>query len=332
MNGQISGQMSGPYFLEVLGRGGEVRTRQRLESLPATIGRGYRSDVILDDPHTAPNHAEIILAEDGRPVLRDLGSLNGILHRGVRTSALPLDGDTQFRLGHTTMRLRPAGHTVEPELHDTASHGWEGLPPALVGGMLLALLTVLKLLLTDTTAFEPVRYLLAAAYALGGGILWAGLWSVGNRLFAGHSRFGRHLFIAGCGVLALHTWGLAAIVLGYAFSLDVLYRFGSHAQAALALGVVAFHLRTIKPGPTRRFVVWWGMAALVASGLSLLGNYQGGGRFADHLYMPHLLPPVLRMTGNQPVEYFIKDSGRLKAEVDAERAKRLDPGAGEGDE
>jgi pSer/pThr/pTyr-binding forkhead associated (FHA) protein len=40
-------------------------------------------------------------------LLRDLGSQNGVIHRGQRQLQVALHGDSVVRLGHTRLRVRP---------------------------------------------------------------------------------------------------------------------------------------------------------------------------------------------------------------------------------
>ena len=51
--------------VEVLGRRGEVVAREKIRSLPASIGRGFDNDVILDDEFVAPRHLQLDAADDG---------------------------------------------------------------------------------------------------------------------------------------------------------------------------------------------------------------------------------------------------------------------------
>ncbi|HEY1226492.1 MAG TPA: FHA domain-containing protein, partial [Ramlibacter sp.] len=76
--------MSGPWTIETLARNGDVLQRSRIDTLPIRIGRGYDNDLILDDDYVAASHALIELDPAGRLLLRDLGSRNGIVHRGRR--------------------------------------------------------------------------------------------------------------------------------------------------------------------------------------------------------------------------------------------------------
>ena len=312
--------MTGPWFIETLARNGDVLHRHRVDALPIRIGRGYDNDYILDDAYAAPRHAVVESDGQGGLVLRDLGSRNGVVHAGKRAKLLALGGNTVVRLGHTTLRVRPADFPVPAELLDRTMHGWEGALPGLAGTGLIALVALFTMWLADTQPFRLFRYLQALAYGLGAGLVWAGLWALGNRLFGRHARLGRHLFIFGCGVAVLMAFRLVSSAVGYAYSIEVFTRYGSHVAIVLVAGMVYFHLMTVKRQPRRRFVVICAALALLGSGLVLISNEQRNGRLADELYMSVLLPPEMRATPDSTVDEFMEDVAAMKAELDRERA------------
>lgn len=313
--------MKAPYFIELLGRGGDVLQRQRLHTLPIRLGRGYDNDYILDDAHSAARHAVIEGDAQGRLLLRDLGSKNGTVCKGKRVSAVVLDGDTVVRLGHTRLRVRGADHPVPAELADTTMHSWEGAAPALVGLLLIALMTGLENWLADTESFQLIRYLLVVASSLGAGLAWSGMWALVNRLFGSHARLGRHLFILGMGLTAAAVWRVASSVAAYAWSLELLTRYGNLALIALMCGMLYFHLLTIKPHHPRRFALTCLMLLLAAGGLDLMTNVQSTGQAADELYMSVLLPPAVRQSKDHSVDEFMSAAAQLRAEADAARAR-----------
>ncbi|MDC8756097.1 FHA domain-containing protein [Janthinobacterium fluminis] len=321
--------MKPPYFIETLARNGEVLHRQRVAALPLRLGRGYDNDVILDDAHTAARHAIIEADGEGMPVLRDLGSQNGCIHRGKRLGSIALDGDTVVRLGHSNLRLRGADHPVPAELTDTTMHGWEGGTPALLGLGLIGATALLTNWLNDTQPFQAVAYLLVLSYALAGGLVWSGVWAFGNRLFGRHARLGRHLFILGCGLAALEAWKLSSSVLAYSYSMEALTRYGRHAIIAIVCCMVFFHLRTIKPHHPRRLAAACMVLLLIGSSLGLMSNLQLSGRVADEPYMAVLLPPAFRLSPDHTPEEFFGRAAKLKSGVDAERARAA---AGETDD
>ncbi len=322
--------MSAPYFIETLARNGDVLHRHQVNSLPIRLGRGYDNDFILDDAFAAPRHAVIDADDEGRLVLRDLGSKNGVVHRGKRRNILPMDGDTVIRIGHTTLRVRPADFAVAPELLDRTRHGWEGVLPGLVGMVLIGMFAIFTVWLSDTQSFQLVRYLQALAYGIGAGLVWGGAWAFANRLFGRQARLGRHLFIFGSALGVITLYKVGSSVAAYAFSLEALTRYSSHMAIIIAAGMMFYHLTTVKPHNTRRFAITCAALALLGSGLTLLSNEQRTGRLADSPYMSVVLQPSMRVSPDHTVDEFMADVNKLKAQADAERTRKVkDDGGGE---
>jgi hypothetical protein len=311
--------MNGPFFIETLARNGDVLHRHRVDTLPITLGRGYHNDFILDDAHTAPAHAVVELAEDGALVMRDLGTQNGIVVHGKRQASVPISGTTVVRLGHTRLRVRDAAFPVEAEIADTTMHAWEGGVPALAGLALIALFVGVTEALSDTGAFQAIRYLLVIATGIGAGMVWSGVWALANRLFSGHARLGRHLFILGSGLVATGAWKALSSVLAYAWSAEVFTRYGNHVVMLIMVAMIYNHLRTIKPHKPRAFISSCAVFLALGSGLILMRNYEGAGRLRDELYMSVILPPEVRSSKDHSVDEFMGDAARLKAEADKAR-------------
>jgi hypothetical protein len=315
--------MKGPFFIETLARNGDVLHRHRVSDLPITLGRGYGNDFILDDGHTAARHAVVEAADDGGLVIRDLGSQNGIVIQGKKHQHAPIDGTTVVRLGHTRLRIRDADYPVEAEVADTTMHAWEGGAPALAGLALIALFTGVEEALSDAGNFQAVRYLLIIASGLGVGLVWSGIWALANRLFGGHARLGRHLFILGSGLIALGAWKAVSSVLAYAWSAEVFTRFGNHIAILILCVMIYFHVGTIRPHRRRGFVRTIGVMMALGSGVVLMSNLQSTGRLSDELYMSVLLPPSLRQSPDHSVDDFMGSAAKLKAEADADRKRSV---------
>jgi len=319
MSGPSAG---GPWFVEILARSGEVLQRQRVDALPIRLGRGYGNDVILDDDYAAAAHALVEADGDGGLVLRDLGSRNGIHHRGKRHVRLALSGDTVARIGHTAIRVRPAAFPVAPELADRTLHRWEGTLPGALGMLLVGVASLGLRWLGDFQYFELARYVAALAWGLGAASLWSGAWAFANRLFGRHARLGRHLFVFGCGLLALTAWALLASVLGYAFSIEAFTHYASHVATLLVAGMVYFHLCTIRPPHRRRYRWICAAMALLGSGLILAGNVQRTGRFSDELYMWVLPPPEARVSQDHGIDQFMREVDGMKEGLDRGRGRK----------
>jgi hypothetical protein len=324
--------MSAPYFVETLARNGDVLHRHRVDALPIRLGRGYDNDCIVDDAHCAPRHAIIEHDPDGRMVLRDLGTKNGVIHQGRRKDSLVMSGDTVIRIGHTTLRVRAADFPVPAEQVDRTMHAWEGGMPGLVGMFLIGVFALFTVWLNDTQSFQLIRYLQALAFGVGAGLVWGGAWAFANRLFGRHARLGRHLFILGCGLAAITVVKLVSSLLAYSFSLEPITRYGSHVAILLAAGMLYFHLSTVKPNGARSFAVTSLILALLGSGLTLISNEQRSGRLGDELYMSVLLPPAMRVASNHPVDEFMVKVGGMRARLDAERVKKVKDNGDDEDE
>ena len=314
--------MSGPWFVELLARNGDVLQRQRVETLPIRIGRGYDNDVILDDDYAAAAHAVVELDAAGHLLLRDLGSSNGIVVGGRRRQDAVLSGDTVVRIGHTALRVRAADCPVVPELVDHTFHGWEGVPPGAVGLLLTGVVALLTRWLSDVEYFEPARYAEALAGGLAAALLWGGVWAFANRLFGRHARLGRHLFVFGCGAVALAGYALLGSTLGYAFSAEGFTHYASHVATVLLAGMIYFHLCTIRPQNRVRYRWICAGLAILCSSLILAGNVQRTGRFSDELYMAVLLPPGVRLSPDHGVDEFMRDVEAMKGPLDRSRGRK----------
>jgi hypothetical protein len=222
------------------------------------------------------------------------------------------------RMGHTSLRIRPAAHPVPPELVDRTMHGWEGMLPGGAGIVLCVLTALLVAWLLDAGA-DPERYGVYPAVAVGAGLAWSGMWAFSNRLFGRRARLGRHLFIVGFGLAALVGVRLLASVVAYAWSLEWLTGYGSHAVVVTVSMMIYFHLATVTPQFRRRLRLSCAGIAVLVSLLILAGNMQRNGRTAGELYMPVLLPPELRASPAVPVAEYMGSVGAMKREIDAER-------------
>ncbi len=72
------------------------------------IGSDPSCDLVLRDPRVSRRHLEVSAAEDGRFVLRDLGSKNGTLFQGAAITSATVDAGATLRLGASYLRIQPA--------------------------------------------------------------------------------------------------------------------------------------------------------------------------------------------------------------------------------
>lgn len=156
--------------VEIVSRGGHTIERHRLRGERITIGRAFDNELILTDETVSPYHAVLEADSQGKPVLVDVGSLNGIRsdrHGGGSRLAL-VSGDT-CNLGRARVRVYLPGHPVAETVR---VGGLDGVINRMGTVAVLGLLAV-------AVAFATVSELWLTSYA---GIEWdeigVGLFSV----------------------------------------------------------------------------------------------------------------------------------------------------------
>ena len=324
--------MSQSIFVEKLTPDGEVVQRSKIDHLPITIGRAYDNDIILDDPHTAAHHAQIELNQLDELIIADLGSYNGITLTNTRENFFVVDGDKVFRLGHTRLRIRTADYQVAAEVNDLTNHRWEGLLPALTGLVLLLITGLLSTWLADLNQGTLSKYLLELVGVLGFAIGWSGIWALFSKLFTGHARFGRHLFIASAGLAFLELWEHVSGLIAYAFSWEFLTTFNSHPVIFICAVVLYFHMLTAgskRPGRLKIVLI---ALAILSSVITMTKEYQASNHLSDELYMSHIYPSAIRISRDHSLEEFMADMKDLKEQVDGERKENPDKDTSEKDD
>ena len=85
-------------------------TRHPLQAPGLVIGRGTEADVRINDPGVSRRHIEFEVHDGGSSgveiSVRDLGSTNGMLVDGHRTTATRVHDGTHVKIGNTTMTVR----------------------------------------------------------------------------------------------------------------------------------------------------------------------------------------------------------------------------------
>jgi len=310
------------YFVEILNHSDDVQARHKFSELPIRLGRSYSNDIILDDPHTAAEHAVIELNEAGKLNLRDLGSQNGLKLKGKMHSQTELDGDTIVQLGRTLVRVRDSQYLVHAEISDFSHTHWQNW---LMFGCTIVMICALSLStswLGDIANNKVSDYILDIAKWLMSAAAWAGIWALANRVFSGSANFGRHLFTFSCGIIALDLLDHIYAILGFTFSWEWFTHYQSHLQIIVIAITIYFHLRLIN-NKRRMLKAICASLAVLSSGLILMNNYQKTNQYSDNLYMSEILPPAMRISRNHSLADFDQSIQQLKTDIDAEREKAL---------
>lgn len=325
-------------LIERLDRHGHVQQCMRVHGWPVRIGRSLDADMVVDDPHLAPLHAELNLVDDA--VCLTLGqTLNGAQVGGRSVPSghtVPLDLDPHthhrtWRMGAATWRLRLASDALAPEQPLVHHHWLGGRMPALPMWRHVLPLLLLSVLVQcfdrwlDNNPGTPVNtYVSALLGALGLTMGWALVWSFGNKLFLGRLDYKVHLKLVLVYSLAWTLLDAALPLLAFATDWPALSRVAEPLTTAVLCALIWAHLVWIMP--THRKGLLAGVVALYMTGmgLNMWLQYQRTGQYVSERYIAALPPPSWRLVDTQPVSKLIDDARGMKAGLD--RLARQDDG------
>ncbi len=256
-------------FVEELGRNGDVVRRHVIEKLPARIGRGYESDVIVDDPHVASNHLEIRLGADGELEVVDLGSLNGT-HRAsdaTRIRSSRIESDDVLRIGQTQLRFRLPGHVVPSEL-PLPQRSWKRHPLVFVGsvGLLMCFTAWDQYVKTFNTNTSNVFSLPITIFLLL--LVWASVWSLVCRTLHGNSNFIAHGIVAFFGFSVILFVETLTEYINFSFGLRGLDLVWGFCISAVFASMLYRHLRlTVRFSPRKLTALAVFLTAILCGGI-----------------------------------------------------------------
>ena len=309
-------------FIEILGRDGEVAARHPVHRWPATAGRGYSADVIIDDPFVAPLHVRIEPAAYGRFRVADLQSVNGIalLPSEQRVAAAEAGPDDVVRLGRTQLRIRTPSYAVRPEATLRAASFYRRPFAFVAMAAALLAITVWNAWLMTTTQEERAFLVYPALMVCTGVGVWISVWSLVGRTVGGRANFTAHGFVACAALAALALSDALFEYLSFGFSARWPGYFGTAVTVALSAYMIYRHLRLNSRAPRRRLGIIAAAVSLAAygagAGIEMAGE---SGRGGAQRYSETLKPPAFLWVRGVAPEAFLSDAGRLKRKVDALR-------------
>ena len=311
-------------LLEQLDRDGSVRRCLAVKHWPVRIGRDIHCDLVLDDLHVAPEHAQLSMGSvddestPGRLQLTVGASINGVQVQGHQLNqgqSWPLQSGDEWQVGRTRLRLRLAAAPLAPE---------QPLRAASNTPVWVVTLTLLALLVWTTgdayVRSEPddfgsrlVREGLAMCAALA---VWAALWSLVTKLFQHRLEFWRHVWLAALTLLTGSVLSSVLALLAYVSSFEFLGRLDALLFSALLASLIYAHLLVVQP--QRRDTLRWFAGSLCA--LLLVGNlgmnWYRFERLSAELYMASLFPPALRLSPSASVEQILDEAKRLQPSLE----------------
>lgn len=308
-------------LIEVLERDGRVRRAIPIERWPATLGRSFDCDVVIDDPHVAAHHATIVQADEGTQLLLQVGATRNGVQVGPRTVVegevvpLPLLGEA-WQVGATRLRVRLPGDPIEPER--PLGLAATGARPSVTA---ISALAVWAMVLAEhgvdldpgSTLGDWLLPLLAFPGAVVG---WCVLWGIASKLLQHRFEFWAHFAVVVKGLLLVIVLDLLLPLLAYALSWEWLSRISP--EVSVLVAAATLHRQGMLALPWRPWVLAAGMAGCLtlAGAVMAIINVQRTDRVFPEPYLATLAPPAFRLAPGVSVKEFVTESKALKERVD----------------
>ncbi len=312
-------------YLELLDPRGQTRSRVRLDAFPATIGRGYDNDVIVDDPYVCPRHARVHMTGGRGVVVEDAGSVNGVhgANGGGRQARLPLQPGDTFRIGRTLLRICDDEWTVAPAVVDHDGPGAR-LPRLLTtrSSLVIVALSFAAFAMAGWLAsYERVSLAQVLSDALPAPLLfalWGGAWALVTRIITHRFNFAQHVaIVAGIGAVGLVVDAMTEW-LTFLFASDDFTALWVLLAMLATVTMLYGHL-SFATNLTRRRR--WAISSLTVVTFFALATFVSLADEDDHslgLDYPGALKPLSpRWLRSVTIDDFAKASESLKASVDS---------------
>lgn len=306
--------------LELLDRAGRVEQRVVIGTVPVRIGRAYDNDLIVDDIHADAHHAEAIVGDDGVPIVRDLGSVNGLRRANARgrVDAITLDRECTFTIGGATIRFRPANYATNAAqpMRSAGVFAHSALWAAIA---LIACLvaTASEAVLGSSERFNGLQFLNAILVPLIVILVWSALWSLVGRLLVHHARFLGHVAIVSFGLFLGSVLTFVLSLFAFSFSLDTFAGWIGTITAFIAMTLVfSGHLRLATRLRSRSALIAGICAAVLIAGSFRVTHMVGMQHFSP---APRnavtLAPPAWRLRSPESTDSFYAKTQSLVDEL-----------------
>lgn len=301
-------------IVEELNRIGHVVNRHKVQQLPATIGRGFDNDVILDDQYISPLHSTVTCCDENTITIED-NSLNGIEYDGQISTGTRIDVESGHEciLGHTRLRLYSSNHKVPEARPIKHSIGFASkiTKPLMLSILLILYISMLvsEIILTASQELTLAKGLTEFFLPVTTIILWAAAWTFVGRLIKHQTLFLLHIGIVLLFLITsnLMDW-LAEIVEFNLIPFSVTLVFEMTAVGALLMWLISNHLRfsTSLKNPIR-------LSAGFLFSAGILGVYylevlsKQSNDYFEPPYSTVTKAPYAHIRGNESADNYLKE-------------------------
>lgn len=302
--------------IELAARGHKSAGFHRFDAGTVRIGRAYDNNLILDEVHVSPHHAELRRDETGAWWLHDLNSSNGLRNRHHERvdSPLRIESGADIWVGKVHLRFFDPAHPVEEAVQLGAT---ETLLHSMSNPILAAVIVVCAIVLLTgiewQQTFKPFRWKEFLPEAIGlpiSALLWASVWAGIGRLLKHDSRFVAQIIVCFLYLIAMQLWITVTAVVAFNSSSFVVFKallYGG--SGALLAFLLLFNLRlATSMGSRQRSLYANGIAWSLVALLVVLAEYGTRERFGQPKYVSAMLPPITRLAPSVTVQKYYEDS------------------------
>ena len=312
--------------VEVLDQHGRVCQRERILVTPDrrrfTAGRSAAADVMLDDIYAAAIHAAFEVTADGRILVDDLDSINGIVvdeKRSHGVKGLALTAGT-LQLGRTTLRLRLAAEVLAPEKPDHAGRSGRSIGRIAVAAIAACILFVIYFAWLGAPRDLATTAAAALTTSLSAAAGWIAIWALLSRVIQGEWRVEIHAAIFFCvaaGLLLFDSlrdivWFSLALPSGVMFDLLL-------GMAAVALALY-LHLTYASNMKARSAALGAILLPLLIGGSGAWVQTRNQARDVNHIGVrEQIYPPALRLRAASSLDSYFDGASELKTAAEKKR-------------
>lgn len=315
-------------FLELIDRKGNIRERSKVDSFPATVGRGYRNSLIVDDRLVSAEHLRLWLDSEDSIILEDLNTVNGTRllpsQERIERHRVPAGGEAVIRIGQTVLRVRGDDFAVGPVASSRPLFGSFGRHAengviaflAFVAGFGLNVFAYAqginkKVIWSDLAVMSLVLLIIFA--------LWAGFWSFLNRLVAHSFRFMTHLGLSGIASFVFLSLFTVKEYFEFLFTAPVTAEVIGFGGFAVIFSLLLYgHLSIMAEFSGRKRILSSVLISAAIVGIVLLINYAGKKEFSNELRFSHVIKPLGRKwVRTVSSDEFFGNLHKLRATIDA---------------
>jgi hypothetical protein len=306
-------------LIELLDRDGLPRQTLRVSQWPVRIGRAIDCDLVIDDPHVAAHHADLVWRDDGVHI-EPAATVNGVRLGRATVAAgsaprLPTTG--LVSLGTTTLRVRLAGEVLPPEHKLADLHLGERRNIGVLAALMIfaALWKALDLWVSSVpgeSSSTLAGHYLGTPVAL---VLWCALWALGSKLFQHYFAFWPHLRLALFWIMVALVTQAAAGQLAFALSMPVIDKLG-HVVFAGAIAMLLWrHIGLVLPQRRHAFGLAIASAVTVGGGMLLADRALLQQPLVGDLYLGTISLPAVRLVKPVSADAFVKSAQPLEARL-----------------